>query len=133
MLISGLKSKTAFQDGYFDPKFSRMMEVNVLSSLLLCPQRSKVNYFLSVCPQGEAYSDTIKQRRQLRLKEAKKNLGGPYVPPGYPKKSSGTGNYYGTLSGPIASFSAATRPRSKYKAPGINFLINPGKKGTGYG
>ena len=47
--------------------------------------------------------------------------------------SSGQGSHYGTFSGPTGAFSAATKPKEKYKAPGKNFLTNPGKKGTGFG
>ena len=43
------------------------------------------------------------------------------------------GSSYGTLSGPINAFSAANRPKDKYKAPGKNFMTTPGKMGTGYG
>ena len=46
---------------------------------------------------------------------------------------SGVGSHYGTLSGPIGAFSAATKPREKPGKAGKNFLTNPGKIGTGYG
>ena len=46
---------------------------------------------------------------------------------------SGVGSHYGTLSGPIGAFSAAMKPREKPGKSGKNFLINPGKLGTGYG
>lgn len=46
---------------------------------------------------------------------------------------SGVGSHYGTLSGPIGAFSAATKPREKPGKSGKNFLTNPGKIGTGYG
>ena len=46
---------------------------------------------------------------------------------------SGVGSHYGTLSGPIGAFSAATKPRDKFGKSGKNFLTNPGKIGTGYG
>lgn len=47
--------------------------------------------------------------------------------------SSGLGNHYGTLGGPIGAFSPASRPGKEYKSPGKNFSTNPGKKGTGFG
>lgn len=75
----------------------------------------------------------IKLRRQQRLKANKKNVGGPYVPPAYTKPLEGLGSHYGTLSGPIKSFSAVVRTGPKYKVPGKNVLTHPGKKGTGYG
>ena len=83
--------------------------------------------------QGEAYSDPVKRRREQRQKESKHNLAGNFVPSSIPKKPSGLGSYYGTLGGHVESFSAANRPRSKYIPPKKNFLINPAKKGTGYG
>lgn len=45
----------------------------------------------------------------------------------------GLGSYYGTLGGPVPFFSAQSKPREKYEAPGKNLYTNPGKKGTGYG
>ena len=75
----------------------------------------------------------VKLRRQQRLKENRRNLAGVFMPPNVPKKASGLGGYYGTLGGHIDSFSVATRSREKYRVPGKNFLINPSKKGTGYG
>lgn len=47
--------------------------------------------------------------------------------------SSGLGNHYGTLGGPIGAFSPGSRPGKEYKSPGKNFSTNPGKKGTGFG
>lgn len=108
MMVDGLKLKAGNQDGYFSKKFDRVME-------------------------GEAYSDMIKIRRQWRLKELKKNLAGPYVPPAACKEPSGLGNHYGTLGGPVPSFSAALKTKPKYTVPGKNVLVNPGKIGTGYG
>lgn len=83
--------------------------------------------------QGEAYNDVIKIRRQHRVKEMKKNLSGPYVPPSGAKEPSGVGSHYGTLGGTVKAFSAATKPHGKYATPGKNVLVNPGKQGTGYG
>jgi hypothetical protein len=108
MVIGGTKSKTASQSGYFDATFNRIL-------------------------QGEAFSDPVKLRRKRRLMEAKKNLGSSWVPSSCSKQPSGVGSHYGTFAGPVSSFSAASRPKDKYKAPGKNFLTNPGKIGTGYG
>lgn len=108
MLSGGVKSKSALPAGYFNDKFSRILE-------------------------GEAYSDQVKMRRQYRQKEAQKNIGKPFIPSHGDKKMSGAGSYYGTLSGPIPAISPLTRPAPEYKPPGKNFYTNPGKKGTGYG
>ena len=75
----------------------------------------------------------VQQRRRQRVKEMKKNLGGPYVPPGVTKDPEGLGSHFGTLEGKVKAFSAAVKAKPKYKAPGKNVLIGPGKKGTGYG
>lgn len=61
MLPGGVKSKSALQTGYFNDKFSRVME-------------------------GESYSDQVKMRRQFRLKESQKNLGKPFIPSSGEKK-----------------------------------------------
>ncbi|XP_066303456.1 cilia-and flagella-associated protein 96-like isoform X2 [Branchiostoma lanceolatum] len=108
MLPGGSKTRTARQDGYFDKAFNRVME-------------------------AEAYSDPIKLRRQNRLKEAKKNLGKPFLPSNGDKKPSGLGNAYGTFAGPVGAFSPVARPRKAYVTPGKNVLTNPPKNGTGYG
>ncbi|XP_078579529.1 cilia-and flagella-associated protein 96-like [Branchiostoma floridae x Branchiostoma japonicum] len=108
MLPGGSKTRTARQDGYFDKTFNRVME-------------------------AEAYTDPIKLRRQHRLKEAKKNLGKPFLPSNGDKKPSGLGNSYGTFAGPVGAFSPVARPRKAYVTPGKNVLTNPPKNGTGYG
>ena len=61
------------------------------------------------------------------------NSGKPYIPSSPPKKSTGLGMHYGTLGGPIGSFSPGLKPEKEEKPPGSNFTTNPGKKGTGYG
>lgn len=61
MLSGGNKVKSALAAGYFNDKFSRILE-------------------------GEAYSDQIKMRRQSRLKEGQKNLGKPFIPSSGDKK-----------------------------------------------
>lgn len=108
MLPGGSKTRTALQTGYFADKYGRIMD-------------------------GEAYTDPIKIRRQHRLKEGQKNIGKPFMPSSGEKKMSGLGNHYGTLSGPISSFSPQNVSKKAYKEPGKNFYTNPGKKGTGYG
>lgn len=55
MLPGGSKTKCSRQDGYFDQKFSRIME-------------------------QEAHTDPVKRRRQERLKAAKLNIGKAFVP-----------------------------------------------------
>ena len=62
MMVGSTKSKTAYQTGYFGKTFDRVME-------------------------GEAYSDPVKQRRQDKLKEAKKNLSKAFVPSSISKKT----------------------------------------------
>lgn len=108
MMIGGTKTKSAVQAGYFGKTFDRVM-------------------------QGEAYTDIVKIRRKDRLDQSKKNLGKAWIPSSCTKEPSGVGNYYGCLNGPIASFSAALKPKKKYTSPGRNFLTIPGKKGTGFG
>lgn len=99
----------------------------ILSNILLC-------VCVGVSPeQGEAYADMVHLRRQQRLKDNKSNLAGVFIPSSVPKKSCGVGGHYGTLGGRIDAFSAATKPRDKFDPPKKNILINPSKKGTGYG
>lgn len=108
MLPGGSKGRSALQAGYFDNQFKRIME-------------------------KEAYSDPIKQRRQARLKETKKNIGKAFLPNSGEKKPCGLGNHYGTFAGPVGAFSPVGKGKKSYSAPGRNFTTNPGKKGTGYG
>ena len=61
ILPGGSKTRSALQAGYFSDKFVRVLE-------------------------GEAYTDPIKMRRQYRLKEAKKNIGKPFLPSNGEKK-----------------------------------------------
>ena len=61
MLPGGRKSKSALPSGYFNEKFSRVMD-------------------------GESYTDPVKMRRQDRLKDAQKNIGKPFVPSSGEKK-----------------------------------------------
>lgn len=55
MLPGGRKTKSALPSGYFNDKFSRVLE-------------------------GESYTDPVKMRRQDRLKDAQKNIGKPFMP-----------------------------------------------------
>ena len=55
MLPGGSKVRTALQAGYFGKTFNRVLE-------------------------GEAYSDSVKRRRQNKLKAAKLNIGKAFVP-----------------------------------------------------
>jgi len=63
MLPGGEKLRsTGLQTGYFEPTFKRIME-------------------------NEAYSDPVKNRRQERAKQSKKNLGGAFVPSSHSKSN----------------------------------------------
>ncbi|KAM4710559.1 cilia-and flagella-associated protein 96 isoform 1-T2 [Discoglossus pictus] len=108
MLPGGSKTLANLQGGYFDPQFKRVFD-------------------------GESYSDPLKQKRQYRMQQAKKNVGKTFLPSSGEKKPSGVGSFYGTLGGPISAFSAELKPRKAYTAPGKNFYTNPPKHGTGYG
>jgi len=109
MLPGGSKTRSALQAGYFEGTYKRVME-------------------------KEAYSDSIKMRRQDRISQNKKNISkNPFLPSSNTKKRSGLGNTYGTFSGPHKSFAPNTRPKGTYQTPGKNFTTTPGKKGTGYG
>ncbi|XP_062069077.1 cilia-and flagella-associated protein 96 [Lepus europaeus] len=108
MLPGGSKGMSDLQAGYFDSQFGRIFE-------------------------GEGYVNLNQVRRQHLMEEAKKNLGKAFLPSSGDKKPCGLGSYYGTIGGPIPFFSAQSKPREKYEAPGKNLYTNPGKKGTGYG
>ncbi|XP_036407860.1 UPF0602 protein C4orf47 homolog [Megalops cyprinoides] len=108
MLCGGPKEKSGLQAGYFDNQFKRIFE-------------------------REAFTDPLKLRRQYRMQQAKKNLGKAFLPSNGEKKMSGTGSYYGTLSGPIQAMSTLQVPRKPFKSPGKNILTSPPKKGSGYG
>ena len=83
---------------------------------------------------GEAYSDPVRMRRQWRLQENKKILGGKnWVPSSGEKKPTGLGNYYGTIGGKVDYFAAISQQPKKQPDNKKNFTTNPGKKGTGYG
>ncbi|XP_062932779.1 cilia-and flagella-associated protein 96 [Cynocephalus volans] len=108
MLSGGSKILSDLQAGYFDPHFERIFE-------------------------GEGYVNLNQMRRRYMMEEAKKNLGKAFLPSSGDKKPCGLGSYYGTIGGPVPFFSALSKPREKYQAPGKNLYTNPGKKGTGYG
>ncbi|XP_004457843.1 cilia-and flagella-associated protein 96 [Dasypus novemcinctus] len=108
MLPGGSKEMSNLQPGYFDPRFVRIFE-------------------------GEGYINLNQVRRRHMMEEAKKNLSKAFLPSSGDKKPCGLGSYYGTIGGPVPSFSAQSKPREKYQAPGKNLYTNPGKKGTGYG
>ena len=61
MLPGGSKTRTALQVGYFSDKYGRVFE-------------------------GESYTDSIKIRREHRLKQAKKNIGKAFLPSSGEKK-----------------------------------------------
>ncbi|KAI5943755.1 cilia-and flagella-associated protein 96 isoform X1 [Manis javanica] len=108
ILPGGSKEMSNLQAGYFDPHFVRIFE-------------------------GEGYVNLNQVRRRRMIEEAKKNLGKAFLPSSGDKKPCGLGSYYGTIGGPVSFFSAQSKPREKYEAPGKNLYTNPGKKGTGYG
>ncbi|XP_065651591.1 cilia-and flagella-associated protein 96 isoform X2 [Hydra vulgaris] len=108
MLPGSSKTICALQVGYFDKQFNRIME-------------------------GEAYTDPVKRRRQERLEKNKLIIGKAFIPSHAGKKPSGVGSYFGTLSGPIQTFSPLCKDKDPYVSPGRNFVTNPGKKGSGYG
>ncbi|XP_041080082.1 UPF0602 protein C4orf47 homolog isoform X2 [Polyodon spathula] len=61
MLPGGSKVRSALQEGYFDSQFKRIFE-------------------------KEAYSDPVKQRRQFKMQQSKKNIGKPFLPSNGEKK-----------------------------------------------
>ncbi|KAL0593989.1 UPF0602 protein C4orf47 [Plecturocebus cupreus] len=108
MLPGGSKEMSNLQAGYFDPHFVRIFE-------------------------GEGYVNLNQVRRRDMMQAARKNLSKAFLPSSGEKKPCGLGSYYGTIGGPVPFFSAQSRPREKYEAPGKNLYTSPGKKGTGYG
>ncbi|XP_071396083.1 cilia-and flagella-associated protein 96-like [Centroberyx affinis] len=101
------KQGCALQSGLFDPTFRRIFE-------------------------REALSDPLRLARQNRIQQAKKNMGKAFVPCNGTKKSSGSGSYYGTLSGPVEAMSTLTIPRKTKASSGRNIVTSPPKKGSGY-
>ncbi|XP_029959159.1 UPF0602 protein C4orf47 homolog [Salarias fasciatus] len=101
------RQRCALQSGFFDKSFKRIFE-------------------------REALSDPLKQVRQTRLQQAKKNLGKAFLPCNGAKKACGSGTYYGTLSGPIQALSPQSVPRKAESSPRRNIVTSPPKKGSGY-
>merc|ERR1719394_905545 len=109
MMVSGNNKHSACQSGYFEPKFSRILE-------------------------AEAYVEATQVKRKNRLERTKKMIGRKvWFPSDGPKEPSGLGSHYGTLSGPIGHFSAESKPKPPRTAELKNMITNPPKKGTGYG
>ena len=84
--------------------------------------------------EGEAYTDSIKNKRQARIAQNSKNISAKsWLPSSFTKKPSGHGNHYGTFAGVHPSFSPQKVPQKAHKQVGRNFTTTPGKRGTGYG
>ncbi|XP_060905050.1 cilia-and flagella-associated protein 96 [Labrus mixtus] len=101
------KQRCALQSGFFEKSFNRIFE-------------------------REALSDPLRQARQNRIQQAKKNLGKAFLPCNSVKKPCGSGSYYGTLCGPVEAMSPLTVARKARPTPGRNILTSPPKKGSGY-
>ncbi|KAM4621372.1 cilia-and flagella-associated protein 96 [Polymixia lowei] len=101
------KHSCALQSGFFDSTFRRVFE-------------------------REAFSDPLRLARQHRIQQAKKNLGKAFLPCNGTKKPSGSGSYYGTLSGPVQAMSALAVTLKPHTSAGRNILTSPPKKGSGY-
>lgn len=109
MLPGGSKTRSALQAGYFSGNFQRVLE-------------------------GEAYTDSIKNKRQARIAQNKTNITSKsWLPSSFTKKPSGLGNHFGTFAGVHPSFAPNLKAQPPYKQVGRNFTTTPGKKGTGYG
>eukprot|EP00042_Codosiga_hollandica_P036606 m.281377 g.281377 ORF g.281377 m.281377 type:complete len:299 (-) comp54929_c0_seq2:165-1061(-) len=105
LMTTSSKSKTAFADGYFEPKFPRVME-------------------------GESYFDPVAQRRKEALEKKKKNLTATFVPSSGTKSTCGSGSYMATFAGKVEAFSPAARPQPEHRKEPRNFLTNPSPQGT---
>ncbi|KAM9356787.1 cilia-and flagella-associated protein 96 [Symphorus nematophorus] len=101
------KQQCALQSGFFDKSFKRIFE-------------------------REALSDPVRQARQNRIQQAKKNLGKAFMPSNGVQKPCGSGSYYGTLSGPVEAMSPLSVPPKARRSPGRNIVTSPPKKGSGY-
>ncbi|KAM7000223.1 cilia-and flagella-associated protein 96 [Tautogolabrus adspersus] len=101
------KRRCALQSGFFAKSFNRIFE-------------------------REALSDPLRQARQNRIQQAKKNLGKAFLPCNSVKKPCGSGSYYGTLSGPVEAMSPLAVSRKARPSPGRNIHTSPPKKGSGY-
>uniref|UniRef100_A0A3Q3GFC3 Cilia-and flagella-associated protein 96 n=1 Tax=Labrus bergylta TaxID=56723 RepID=A0A3Q3GFC3_9LABR len=107
MQVGIAKQRCALQSGFFEKSFNRIFE-------------------------REALSDPLRQARQNRIQQAKKNLGKAFLPCNSIKKPCGSGSYYGTLCGPVEAMSPLTVARKARPSPGRNILTSPPKKGSGY-
>ncbi|KAM8733133.1 cilia-and flagella-associated protein 96 [Acanthopagrus schlegelii] len=107
MQVGVAKQQCALQSGYFDKTFKRIFE-------------------------HEALSDPLKLTHQNRIQQAKKNLGKAFLPCNGVKKPCGSGNYYGTLSGPVEAMSPLAVARKAHRSPGRNIVTSNPKKGSGY-
>uniref|UniRef100_UPI00358FCA72 cilia-and flagella-associated protein 96-like n=1 Tax=Myxine glutinosa TaxID=7769 RepID=UPI00358FCA72 len=108
MMTNCSKMRSGLQDGYFDRQFKRIFE-------------------------GDTYVDQVRLSKQ-RIEEAKKNIiTQAFFPPAPAKNLCGSGNYFGTLQGPIPALSPLLKPTKPLKPQGKNFYTSPSKKGTGYG
>lgn len=108
MSTNTTKTRAATMDGFFDPKFPRVME-------------------------GEASYDPVKASRVERKKQAAKNIGAAFVPPAAPKSLGCSGGMLGTFAGRVEHFAAITEPPKRTESPKKNLYTSPGKKGTGFG
>uniref|UniRef100_UPI00358E7D21 cilia-and flagella-associated protein 96-like n=1 Tax=Myxine glutinosa TaxID=7769 RepID=UPI00358E7D21 len=73
--------------------------------------------------EGDTYVDQVRLRSKQRIEDAKKNI----------ITWCGSGNYFGTLQGPIPALSHLLKPTKPLKPQGKNFYTSPSKKGAGYG
>lgn len=111
MMTTHSKSKSAHNDGYFTKTFARALE-------------------------KEPIHDAVQARRKEALAGRKKMIAGDYKPSHPTKKIASSGSYEGTLQankGTVKYFSPATNPKKAKGREKVNFMTNPGKKGTGYG
>ncbi|CAH8521512.1 unnamed protein product [Schistosoma margrebowiei] len=98
------KSKCGLNDGYFSP-YNRL--------------------FI-----GESYTDMTKIKHEEHLKEKMKEGTKAFLPSSCPKQLIGSGNYWGTFSGPIPYFRNEFIKSTK-SSDGKNFYTSPSKKGAG--
>jgi len=108
MMTTHSKSRSAHTDGYFSKTFARGFE-------------------------KEPTHDAVKARRKAALAARKKMIAGDYRPSHPTKKVMSSGSYEGTLGGTVKQFSPAKQPKKAHQKEKVNFMTNPGKKGTGYG
>ncbi|XP_069575020.1 cilia-and flagella-associated protein 96 [Brachyistius frenatus] len=107
MQMGVAKQRCALQSGFFNKSFERVFE-------------------------REALSDPLKLARQNRIQQDKRNLGKAFLPCNGIKKPSGSGSYFGTLSGPIEAMSPLSIAQKTHRSHGHNIVTSPPKKGSGY-